>query len=163
MIQKQTIEKIRQDVASCSDEALEREFDQFFSKQSEVCDFVMDVTSSSSQKVRELSLYLSYVTYKTLSGDLNLDEPIASEIIVRAGRESQEWIQKVGEMDAEQFSAASASEVGSEPYLLGFVVTEVQDAIEDGLDLNEEEKGTVFFVLKTVIAAMTGCARRVNT
>ena len=155
MVQKQTIERIRAHFADCSDESLEREFDQFFARQSEVCDFVMDLTSSSSQKVRELSLYLSFVTYKVLSEDTGLTEPVGAEVIVNASRESQEWIQRVSEMDARAFSSATASEVGNEPYLLGFVISEVEDALEDGLDLDEEEKGTIFFVLKTVIASMT--------
>ena len=155
MVQKQTIERIRAQVADCSDETLDREFDQFFARQSEVCNFVMDLTSSSSQKVRELSLYLSYVTYKILSEDTGLADPVGAEVIVNACRESQEWIQGVSEMDARDFSSASASEAGNEPYLLGFVISEVQDALEDGLDLDEEEKGTIFFVLKTVIASMT--------
>ena len=155
MVEKQTIERIRAHVADCSDEALEQEFDQFFARQSEVCDFVMDLTSSSSQKVRELSLYLSYVTYKALSEDTGLTEPVGADVIQNACRESQEWIQRVSEMNADQFSSATASQVGNEPYLLGYVIAEVQDAIEDGLDLGEEEKGTIFFVLKTVIASMT--------
>jgi hypothetical protein len=155
MVEKQTIERIRTHVANCSDETLEQEFDQFFARQSEVCNFVMDVTSSSSQRVRELSLYLSYVTYKALSEDTGLTTPVGAEVIVNASRESQEWIQRVSEMNADQFSSATASEVGNEPYLLGFVIGEVQDAVEDGLDLGEEEKGTIFFVLKTVIASMT--------
>jgi hypothetical protein len=155
MVQKQTIERIRGQVADCSDEALEREFDEFFEKQPQICDFVMDVASSSSQSVRELSLYLSYVTYKALVLDTGLTDPVDATEIVDACCESQEWIQRISEMDREQFDSAAASDIGDEPYLLGFVITEVQDAIEDGLKLDDEEKGTVFFVLKTVISSMT--------
>ncbi len=156
MIQKETIDKIRTNVAACSDEALEEEFDGFFQNQSEICDFVVDLTSTSSQRVRELTLYLSYVVYKALAEDGGgYGGAITSERIAAACRESEEWIQHLAEIEEAEIHSAPLSTVGEEPYLIGFVVTEVHDAIEDGLDLKEEEKGTVFFVLKTVIRALT--------
>lgn len=155
MVRKQTIEQVRIQVANCADEDLEREFDAFFQKQPEICDFVMDCTLPSGQAVGEFSLYLSYVTFKTLAVDTGLTDPVPASTIAQAAIESQEWIDRLAEMDAEQFASAPSSETGDEPYLLGFVVTEVQDAIEDGLDLDDEDKGTVLFVLKTVISSMT--------
>ena len=156
MIQRETIDKIRTNVAACSDEALEEEFDGFFRTQSEICDFVVDLTSTSSQRVRELTLYLSYVVYKALAEDGGgYGGAITSERIAAACRESEEWIQHLAEMEETEIHSAPLSTVGEEPYLIGFVITEVHDAIEDGLDLKEEEKGTVFFVLKTVIRALT--------
>ena len=158
MVQKQTIEQVRREVANCADEDLVREFDAFFQKQPEICDFVMDCTYPNDRVVGELSLYLSYVTFKTLAVDTGLNDPVPATAIVQACIESQEWIQRIDEMDAAQFASAPSSETGDEPYLLGFVITEVQDAIDDGLDLDDEDKGKVFFVLKTVISSMTAGA-----
>jgi hypothetical protein len=163
VIRKQSIEKIRSAVAECPDELLEREFDAFFVEQPEVCSFVMDVTSASTQTVRELSLFLSYVVYRVIRDDLGLGVPVSPEGIESACRESQEWIQRLGSLDAEQFGAESASAVGDELYLLGFVVSEVQAALEDGMTLADEEKGTIFFVLKTVIACMKTGSKKAST
>ena len=155
MIQKQTIDKICTHVAACSNEVLEREFNVFFQDQSEICEFVMDLTSASSQSVRELTLYLSYVTYKVLAEGGGSGKKITSERITEACRESEEWIQNLAELEETEIPSTSLSTMGDEPYLIGFVINEVHDAIEDGLDLREEEKGTVFFVLKTVIRTLT--------
>jgi hypothetical protein len=84
---------------------------------------------------------------------------VPAPAIADACRESQEWMQRMSRIDAGQFDDASAADMGNEPYLLGFVVAEVEDAVEDGLDLGDPEKATVFFVLKTVIASMTGIIR----
>lgn len=159
MVQKETIEQIRLQMADCSDDALQREFEDFFRQQPEICEFVMDVTSSCTQKVRELSLYLSYVTYKTLALDSGLDRPVQAPVIMEASKKSQEWIHRMSTIEAVEFESASAFGIGNEPYLLGFVATEVQDAIDSGLDLDEEEQGAVFFVLKTVIASLAGGPR----
>ena len=43
----------------------------------------------------------------------------------------------------------------TEPHLLRFVIAEVQGVITHGLSLDEEEKGTIFFVLKTVITSLS--------
>jgi hypothetical protein len=156
VIEKASIEKIRAAVAASSDESLEEAFDRFFSDQAELCSFLMDVTSASRQRVRELTLYLSYVVYRTVTdASGHAPGPVTPERITAASLASQEWIQKISELDDSGFQAATATRIGVEPYLLGYVVTEVQDAIDDGLELRDEEKGTVFFVMKTVIALMS--------
>jgi hypothetical protein len=41
----------------------------------------------------------------------------------------------------------------TEPHLLQYVISELNEPMEDGAELNDEEKGEVFFVLKTVISS----------
>ena len=42
----------------------------------------------------------------------------------------------------------------TEPFLLQYVISELNEPMEDGVELNDEEKGEVFFVLKTIIASV---------
>jgi hypothetical protein len=40
-----------------------------------------------------------------------------------------------------------------EPHLIEYVVSELNEPLEDGTVLEDEQKGEVFFVLKTVISS----------
>ena len=154
MVHRDTIDRVRRQVAECPDEALDREFEGFFRDQGEICDFVMDLTATSRQPVRELALYLSYVVYRVVAEDSGPLRPVRPETIAAACLESRRWIERMSEPVVAE-AAAVPEAAGAEPYLIGYVVTEVQDAIEDGLDLGDEETGTVLFVLKTVISSLT--------
>ena len=42
----------------------------------------------------------------------------------------------------------------TEPHLLQYIIAELNQPMEDGEGLNDEDKGEVFFVLKTVITSL---------
>jgi hypothetical protein len=77
-------------------------------------------------------------------------ETITSESIESAYRESESWIERINEDgDDAQIPA------DPEPYLTQYVISELNQPLEDGKLLQDEEKGEVFFVLKTVISSLT--------
>ena len=39
--------------------------------------------------------------------------------------------------------------------MLQYVISEINEPLEDGTELDDEEKGEVFFVLKTVISSFS--------
>src|SRR5436189_162623 len=94
MISSESVAKACSEVGEYSDEQMVREFDRFFRAQPAICDFVVESTHDSGQKVQELSLFLSYM------------------------------------------------------------MSELNEPTDDGSELNEEEKGEVFFVVKTVIESL---------
>ena len=155
MISRETIEKVSSDVADYSDETLEQEFEELFGTHTEVCQFVMDLTSESRQQVQELVLFLTYMTYKTVVEEGGNLAPITPETITAAYRESEVWMEHIGRIKESEIESVSFTDVGEEPHLLGFVVSEINEAVEDRIQPSEEEKGTMFLVMKTVITAMT--------
>ncbi len=161
MVTRETIATIRTRAVECSDEILEKKFESFFKKQPALCDFVMELTSTSRQSVGELALYLSYVVYEALMVDRagSLDE-VTSEEIAHACHESEHWVQRMSESQATELPSSTLSDLGDEPHLISYVISEVHHAATDGLDLKPEEKGAVFFVLTAVIASLTANSER---
>ncbi len=156
MVERQTIDKVRSDVTDCSEEALEKEFEEFFKKQPAICNFVMDLTAAGDPSAGELALYMSYVVYKALlvnrSGSLGR---VSSEEIADACSESGDWVHRMSEAGETGAQSPWLSKLNDEPYLISYVISEVHDALKGGLELKEEEKGAVFFVLTAVIASLT--------
>jgi hypothetical protein len=129
-----------------------KEFDSFFKEQPSICDFITELTSESSMPIQELSLFLSYMVFKTLK--LRNPEtlpPIPAENIEAAYRQSETWIDRINQ-DGDRAKIPA----DPEPHLIQYVISELNQPLEDGKLLEDEEKGEVFFVLKTVISSLTG-------
>jgi DNA phosphorothioation-dependent restriction protein DptG len=157
MVDEELLEKVCSEVSEYTDEQMVDEFDRFFRAQPSVCEFIVELTHESGQKIQELSLFLSYMVFKTMeSANAGSTSMIQAEDIEGAYRDTESWMERISHADesVEMQSAIVASlQQYTEPYLLQYVIGELNDPMEDGAHLNEEQKGEVFFVLKTVISS----------
>ena len=53
-----------------------------------------------------------------------------------------------------QSAIATSLQRDTEPHLLQYIVSELNEPMEDGAELTDEEKGEVFFLLKTIISSL---------
>ena len=159
MITGESLKKACAVVGEYSDEQMAGEFDRFFREQPAICDFVAELTQESGQKIQELSLFLSYMVFKAMESDepanVNAITPAAIEA---AYRESEFWIERISQAEGTELQSAIAGSLqkDTEPYLLQYVIAELNEPMDDGIELDDEEKGEVFFVLKTVITSLKG-------
>jgi hypothetical protein len=151
MISSELVDQACSEVNGYSEDRMMSEFDSFFKEQPSICDFITELTSESSLQIQELSLFLSYMVFKAVKmGQPEALTAITPEKIESAYRESETWIDRINEEgDQAQIPA------DPEPYLIQYVISELNQPLEDGKLLDDEEKGEVFFVLKTVIASLT--------
>jgi hypothetical protein len=151
MITSDLVDQACSEVNGYADDRMMKEFDAFFKEQPSICDFITELTSESSMPIQELSLFLSYMVFKTIKmGQTDTLDPVKPEDIEAAYRESETWIDRLSqEGDRSQIPA------DPEPYLIQYVISELNQPLEDGKLLDDEEKGEVFFVLKTVISSLT--------
>ena len=162
MITNDCVERACSEVSGYSDDRMTSEFDRFFQTQPAVCDFVVQSTSESSQEIQELALFLSYMVFKAVeaSGSVRSVEMGAVET---AYRESESWIDRmsgVGEGSADALLRDLQNE--SEPHLLKYVISEINQPFQSGI-LQDEEKGELFFVLKTVISSFAGVGASIGS
>ena len=151
MITSDLLDQACLEVNGYPDDRMMKEFDVFFKEQPSICDFITELTSESSMPIQELSLFLSYMVFKTVKmGQTEALDPVRPENIEAAYRECETWIDRLSqEGDSAQIPA------DPEPYLIQYVISELNQPLEDGKLLEDEEKGEVFFVLKTVISSLT--------
>lgn len=157
MITGDSVKKACLEVGEYSDEEMGSEFERFFRAQPAVCDFIVELTHESGYKIQELSLFLSYMVFKAME----IDRPDAAGAVTpgaieAAYRESESWIERVSQAEGAGLESAIAASLqnDTEPYLLQYVISELNEPLEDGAQLNDEEKGEVFFILKTVISSL---------
>lgn len=151
MITSDLLDQACLEVNGYPDDRMMTEFDVFFKEQPSICDFITELTSESSMPIQELSLFLSYMVFKTVKmGQTEALNPVGPENIEAAYRESETWIDRLSqEGDRAQIPA------DPEPHLIQYIISELNQPLEDGKLLEDEEKGEVFFVLKTVISSLT--------
>ena len=154
MIGVDSVEKACSEVGDYSDEKMVDEFERFFRAQPAICDFVVELTHESGLKVQELSLFLAYMVFKTI--ETNTVNPVAKvtpEVIEAGYHNTESWMETLSAAEGTELQASIAADLQTEaePHLLQYVMSELNEPMEDGSQLDDEEKGEVFFVIKTVI------------
>jgi hypothetical protein len=162
MISGESVEKACSEVGDYTDDYMVSEFDRFFRAQPAVCEFIVELTHESGHKIQELTLFLSYMIFKAMeierTGTVDVIKP---EDIEAAYRETESWMTQVSQAEGDELQSAIASSLqrDTEPHLLQYIVSELNEPMEDGAELTDEEKGEVFFLLKTVISSLDGQRR----
>ena len=157
MISGGSVEKACSEVGEFSDEKMVEEFDRFFRAQPAICDFVVELTHESGQKVQELSLFLAYMVFRAIETETpDSVTKVTPETIEAGYRETESWMERISGSEGTELQSAIAASLqrDAEPYLLQYVISELNEPMEDGTALDDEEKGEVFFVVKTVIASL---------
>jgi hypothetical protein len=154
MITNDIVEKACSEVGAYTDDQMMSEFDRFFQKQPGICDFVAELTSESTSEIQELSLFLSYMVFKAAEtaepgSPANLGE-VSAERIESAFHESESWIDRIEQAQSDKNTLAPDD---TEPFLVQYIISELNQPLEDGSHLEDEQKGEVFFVLRTVISS----------
>jgi hypothetical protein len=162
MVTEEAVEKACSEVGEYTDEHMVSEFDRFFRAQPAVCEFIVDLTHESGHKIQELSLFLSYMIFKAAEAEQpGTAITVTPADVETAYRETESWMVNMSESESGEMRPAIAASLqrDTEPYLLQYVISELNEPMEDGGELNDEEKGEVFFVLKTVISCLSHPAK----
>ena len=86
---------------------------------------------------------------------------VTAETIEAGYRETESWMERISEAEGSELQSAITASLqrDAEPHLLQYVISELNEPMEDGTELNDEEKGEVFFVVKTVIESLKDQSR----
>lgn len=159
MINGETVQKTCLEIGRYTDEQMAIEFDRFFRTQPGICEFIVEATHESGQKIQELSLLLGFMVFKSLeaSGQGQV-RTIKPEDIETAYKETEFWMTRLslaGDDELQETIEASLDR-DTEPHLLQYVISELSEPLENSAELSDEEKGEVLIVLKTVISSFCG-------
>src|SRR5262245_40098468 len=127
MIDEELVEQACSEVSEYTDEQMVDEFDRFFRSQPAICEFIVGLTHESGKKIQELSLFLSYMVFKTMEmAHAGSTITIKPEDIENAYRDTEAWMERVSQTENLQMESAIATglQKETEPYLLQYVISE---------------------------------------
>lgn len=116
--------------------------------------FVLGTTEHLRPEVQELGIYLFFVIHRMFekAGNRQLKRVTSKRIDEMYGQ-IQESVGRLEGAHARFLERAALSMSSSQPFVMKYLVEALMEAPEgdDPVDLSDEEMGTLFLVLKTVI------------
>ena len=138
-----TAARIRKEMARCARE------------QPDLLAFVLGLTGSLPPKVHELAGYIHFVIWQAFCRSTKGKLPrIKAAAIDRKFKENEQALERLQGAHDGFLEKAAIAQVSKQPAVFAYMVEAIFEADqdeEDPVEMTEEESGTLFWVLKTVI------------
>ncbi|MBN2122877.1 MAG: hypothetical protein JW821_01170 [Deltaproteobacteria bacterium] len=135
-------------------EQAHREMEKAGREQPELLAFVLGSVMDCGQEAQELAVYLYFVIHKIFKNAAkNRLRPITAAKIKRRLTQNEDHLSRIEGAHPRFVERAAALETRPQPFVVKYLVEAIVEAPEcgDPVDLTDEESGTLFLVLKTVI------------
>jgi hypothetical protein len=155
MIAVETVLMARELIKASTEEQFDEWISWFFDTQPDVLDFIVERTRGRTENICELALFLALFIFKAydLEHPGKTVTPSRADLAV-ALDQMTDWMRRLG---GDGFADSHRE---TEPFLLIFVVKELEAPLDDGTALDQLEKDELLGIAKTVILALELAARR---
>ena len=153
-IEDSVIETVLEMAADLAAEEASEQMMAFAVAQPEILGFINAFSEELREEAQEVLIFLTFVVYRVF--ETAASEPIpkvSSEAIVAKYEANQSLIVGLDEKDDKSFEELAALETSNQPNLFGYITEALldEDNPEDDIELDDEEFGEIFMLLKTVI------------
>ena len=147
------VEKTWQEVAGFNPLKANKEMMKIGSNQPDLLAFIMELTRKSDQEVKELAIYMFFVVYRMFQKAKGKIKRISAKEISECYEYNASLMEKLEEAHEKFFDRAVSVQISRQPYVVKYVVDALMEEEEEegDLTLNEEQKGLLYLLLKTVI------------
>jgi hypothetical protein len=151
-ISEKIVEKTWQEVAGFNPLKANKEMMKIGSNQPDLLAFMMELTRESDQEVKELAIYMFFVVYRMFQKAKGKIKRISAKEISECYEYNASLMEKLEEAHEKFFDRAVSVQISRQPYVVKYVVDALmEEEQESDLTLNEEQKGLLYLLLKTVI------------
>jgi hypothetical protein len=149
------VEKTWQKVAEFTPDRASKEMHAMGKKQPDLLAFLMAYTDDLQQQAKELAIYIAFVVYKMFLDSSGKIPKISAKEIMARYDENTRLIESLEGADDKFIDRIAGVQVSRQPYVMGYVLEALmEDAEEDGIDLTEEDIGSLFILFKTEIEVL---------
>ncbi len=153
-IPEEVVERTWREVAQFTEARLKKEMAQVGKEQRDLLGFLLELTRDTARSVSELALYLFFTVFRMFQKRYGRQiKPISASKIV-AGYEANEAL--LGSLEGAHdtfLDLVAHIQVAAQPHVIQYVVEALVETEEDEelRELTEEDKASLFLLLKTVI------------
>ncbi len=146
------VEKIWQQAAKFTPDRANKEMLAMGKNQPDLLAFLMAYTDDLQQEVKELAIYIAFVVYKMFLDSSGKIPRISSKEIMAKYNENTRLIENLEGAHEKFIDRIANIQVSKQPYVMKYVLEALmEDAEEDGIDLADEDVGSLFLLFKTEI------------
>ncbi|MFZ3138298.1 MAG: hypothetical protein WA126_13015 [Thermodesulfovibrionales bacterium] len=149
------VEKTWQKVAEFTPERANKEMQAMGKNQPELLAFLMAYTDDLQQEVKELAIYIAFVVYKMFLDSSGKIPKISGKEIMARYDENTRLIESLEGAQDKFIDRIAGVQVSKQQYVMRYVLEALmEDAEEDGINLTEEDIGSLFILFKTEIEVL---------
>lgn len=149
------VEKTWQQIAEFTPERATKEMQAMSKHQPDLLAFLMAYTDDLQQDVKELAIYIAFVVYKMFLDSSGKIPKISGKEIMARYDENTRLIESLEGAHENFIDRIAGVQVSKQPYVMRYVLEALmEDAEEDGINLTEEDIGSLFMLFKTEIEVL---------
>jgi hypothetical protein len=149
------LEKTWQKVAEFTPNRANKEMIAMGKNQPDLLAFLMEYTDDLQQEVKELAIYIAFVVYKMFLDSCSKIPKISSKEIMAKYDENTRLIESLEGAHEKFIDRIACVQISNQPYVIKYVLEALmEDAEEDGINLTEEDIGSLFILYKTEIEVL---------
>jgi hypothetical protein len=149
------VEKTWQQIAKFTPDRVNKEMIAMGKSQPDLLAFLMAYTDDLQQEVKELAIYIAFVVYKMFFDSSGKIPRISSKEIMDRYDENISLMESLEGAHEKFIDRSARVQVSNQPYVMEYVLEALmEDAEEDGIDLTEEDIGSLFMLFKTEIEVL---------
>jgi len=149
------VEKTWQQVAEFTPDKADKEMIAMGKNQPDLLAFLMTYTDDLHQEVKELAIYIAFVVYKMFLDSSGKIPKISGKEIMARYDENTRFVESLEGANEKFIDRIANIQVSKQPYVMKYVLEALmEDAEEDGMNLTEEDIGSLFKLFKTEIEVL---------
>jgi hypothetical protein len=149
------VEKTWQQVAKFTPDRANKEMIAMGKNQPDLLAFLMAYTDDLQQDVKELAIYIAFVVYKMFLDSSGKIPSISSKKIMAMYDKNTSLIESMEGTHDKFIDRIASVQISKQPYVMKYVLEALmEEAEEDGIDLTEEDIGSLFILFKTEIEVL---------
>ena len=153
IIPEERVERTWREVAGFSPVKANTEMKKIGKNQPELLAFVTEMSEEMGQEVKELGVYLFFVVYRMFQKTQGKIKRISSQEVIECLGHNESWIDRLEGAHERFLDRAARVQIFKQPFVMKYVIDALMEEEEgaDAIELTDEDKGSLFVLLKTVI------------
>ena len=149
------VEKTWQQIANFTPDRANKEMIAMSKNQPDLLAFLMAYTDDLPQEVKELAIYIAFVVYKMFLDSSGKIPRISSREIMARHNKTTRLVESLEGAHEKFIDRIANVQVSQQPYVMKYVLEALmEDAEDEGIDLTEEDIGSLFMLFMTEIEVL---------
>ncbi len=155
-IPEEFVEKTWQEAALLAPDRARKEMTRMSKDQPHLLAFLLESTDDLSPDAHELAVYLSFVVYQMFQGFNKKIRKISPDELMAAYKDTIDFFENLEGVHEKFIDRIVSIQVSTQPRVMKYVVEALMEEPEEGDSavLTEEDKGSLFLILKTVVEVL---------
>ncbi len=155
MLSEELVTETWQEVAQYSESRARKEMTRFGKQQPYLLAFAAGMVEDLSEEAQEMAIYLLFVVHRMFEKAGTVRQ-VSGEMLEEQLEANSDLLEQHLESDDETLEGVAVEVSSNQPHVLRYVLEAMEEAAEErddpeAAEFSEEESGTLFLTLKTVV------------